>query len=103
MFSTHFFELFAQSGWLGLRNESLIVPILAIGGGVAGWMVTVVCGAIVRVNCHARDVALKTRLVDAGMSAAEIERVVNSGRATWMDGDESSVEAKPRAVRKCAS
>ena len=54
--------------------------LLLFGGPCVVAIIGIIAYAIKLMFCHSRDVSLKMRMVDSGMSAAEIERVINAGR-----------------------
>lgn len=61
-----------------MREEELMV---AIAGMVAGVVIfRFLTTMATRVICHWRDVSLKIRMIESGMSGDEIEQVVLAGR-----------------------
>lgn len=61
-----------------MREEEMFI---AVAGMIAGvFIVRFFTQMVVRVVSHWRDVSLKMRLADAGMSADQIEAVVLAGR-----------------------
>jgi hypothetical protein len=57
-----------------MREEEVMV---AIAGMIAGVLaVRIMAQAAIRIVCHWNDVRLKLRLVEAGISAPEIEQIV---------------------------
>ena len=74
--------------WLAQQNEGMLIPLVAITGGVLIVIVSVVSRAWSRVRCaemQARqaeaDAALKQQMIERGMSAEEIERVLAAGQS----------------------
>lgn len=65
-----------------MREEEMSIAIIAIvfGCPLLGVLGSVFLRALARVVCHWRDVQLKIRLADQGMSAHEIQQVVQAGR-----------------------
>lgn len=63
-------------------DEEIIIlfPFVLVAGVVFVIVVNIVMQSIVKLFCHSRDVTLKIRMVDAGMPADEIERIVLAGR-----------------------
>lgn len=57
---------------------ALMIPMLAIGGSFLIALVAVLSNAVSKVFMHWRDVSLKIRLVESGMNAEEIERIVHA-------------------------
>ena len=61
-------------------DEALAVPIVMFVGLFLVWIVYILSKSVTRIFTHHADAALKTRMIDAGMSADDIERIVNAGR-----------------------
>ena len=53
--------------------NALFIPIVLFGGA---FIVAILSKTFAHVVCHWRDASLKTSMVEAGYSAAEIERVI---------------------------
>jgi hypothetical protein len=62
--------------WIGFATI-----ICMFGGPVLVGVVWVIARAWSRVSMYEREIELKHRLLDAGMTAGEIERVMNAGGA----------------------
>jgi hypothetical protein len=60
--------------------EGILALLLIFGGGFLVAIVAIVANAISSWKRTEREVDLKHRMLDAGMSAADIERVLNAGR-----------------------
>lgn len=56
------------------------VLMILFGMPLAAFIVFITFHSLVRICCHWRDVSLKIRLAERGMSAVEIEQVVLAGR-----------------------
>jgi hypothetical protein len=72
--------------WLSQQNAGQVIAILAISGGITVAVVSVLSGAWVRVRRAEflaqqaeTDAALKQQMIERGMSADEIERVLAAG------------------------
>ena len=65
-----------------MREEEMSIAIIAIvfGCPLLGVLGSVLLRSLTRVACHWRDVQLKIRLAEQGMSAYEIQQVVQAGR-----------------------
>lgn len=61
---------------------SLVSVACLFGGPVVVGVVWIVARFGSRTIIHARDLELKHRLLDAGMTADEIERVIDAGRTS---------------------
>lgn len=76
--------------------EDEFIPIIVIASIVGSFfMMRTVVRGLVQIVCHWRDVSLKMRLVDQGVGADEIERIVLAGR-----GSETLPPAPEPAVKK---
>lgn len=64
-----------------LLDPGTLSIILALGAPFVLAAIYIVSKTFENTIRHSREVSLKTRMVDAGMSADEIERVVNAGRS----------------------
>jgi hypothetical protein len=74
---------------------------IAIAGMVTGILVLrIIANAATRVFCHWRDVALKMRLVEAGLDAVQIEQIVLAGRYEQKRSKEVAAinKQRPKAV-----
>lgn len=71
----------------------LAAVICLFGGPLIAGIVWIICQTWARIATHQGEVELKHRLLDAGMTASEIERVVNAGRATE---DSAAGHSEPR-------
>ena len=58
----------------------LVSVVCIFGGPLLVWAISSVMGYWAKVAKHREDVDLKHKLVDAGFSVDEIERVMNAGR-----------------------
>ena len=81
----------------------LTAIILIFGGPLIGGVVYMICQSWVRVTNHEKDVELKHRLLDAGMTAAEIVEVMNAGSENGRDTEcgpvkRSSAEEMPQTI-----
>ena len=86
-----------------MREEEMAIAIIAIvfGFPLLGVLGSVLLRSLARVACHWRDVQLKIRLAEQGMSAFEIQQVVQAGRGnqTPLPSVEPQ-ESKPRKPPK---
>jgi hypothetical protein len=64
----------------------LAAVVLLFGGPLIAGIVWIICHTWAQVATHQGELELKHRLLDAGMTASEIERVVNSGRVSEASG-----------------
>jgi hypothetical protein len=80
-----------------MREEEMII---AIAGMVTAVLILrLITRAVTRMFCHWRDVALKAKLVDAGMDRIQIEHVVLVGRYEQTCSKElASAKHRPKAV-----
>lgn len=69
----------------------LVAVILLFGGPLIAAIAYFVCQAWVKVANHEKDVELKHRMLEAGMSVDEIERIMAAGR----DAQAASVPDAP--------
>jgi hypothetical protein len=60
-----------------MREEEMFITICAMV--LAFLIIRVLARSVTRIFCHWHDVQLKIRLVDAGVSAKEIEQIVSAG------------------------
>jgi len=74
--------------WLAQQNAGMLIPLVAITGGVGIAIISVVASAWTRVRraeLQARqaeaDSVLKQQMIERGMSAEEIERVLAAGQS----------------------
>jgi hypothetical protein len=76
-------SLFSPEGVDFMREEEMAIAIIAMvfGFPLMGVLGSVLLRSLTRVACHWRDVQLKIRLAEQGMSASEIQQVVQAGRA----------------------
>ena len=56
-----------------------VIPIIAISGGILIAIVAIMAGTIKSAFIQGKEIALKTRMLEAGFSAQEIEQVLNCG------------------------
>ncbi len=68
---------------MSLFASPFSVPIIAIGGAFAVAIVKSIVSSVKEIVKHRNEIELKQSLVDRGMSADEIERIV---RATHKNG-----------------
>ena len=59
-------------------SPAIIIPTVLFCSVFGVAVVAILSKAFTDIACHWRDVSLKTRMVEAGYSAAEIERVVST-------------------------
>ena len=57
-------------------EEEIVIPILFIGGTLVLIAFNIAFKTVSKTICHWRDNSLKIRLVEAGLSADEVERIV---------------------------
>ena len=69
---------------MAAHETALMIPLAAILAPMAIALVYVVLNAVSKTICHWRDVSLKIRLAEQGLSSDEIERIVIAGRGTSM-------------------
>ena len=60
----------------------LLIPIVAIVGGLAAGMVKIIAVQLRKAKQTEYEVALKSQMLEQGKSVEEIERVLNAGRTT---------------------
>lgn len=77
---------------------ALMIPIIAVGGAFLTAIIAVITKAITRMMTHSQDVHLKSRLVDAGMDAEEIEHVINAGR--WEQNGKGMCRTRAKRTRQ---
>jgi hypothetical protein len=58
----------------------LVIPLTILGGPMIVFIVHIMAKSLVQIVCHWKDVDLKVRLVERGMTPAEIEQVICAGR-----------------------
>ena len=65
-----------------MHDEEMAIAVVAIVFGCPMLVIisSIVMKGIVRILCHWRDVSLKIRLAERGMTALEIESIVSAGR-----------------------
>ena len=65
-----------------MHDEEMAIACTAIVFGTPMLIIvaSIFIKGLVRVVCHSRDVSLKIRLAERGMSAPEIEQIVRAGR-----------------------
>ena len=69
-----------------LPDPGRLAILLIFGAPFAVGALWIVVHAVTTVVNNWREVGLKTRMIDLGMSADEIERVMNAGRAQGNSG-----------------
>ncbi len=74
----------------------LVIPLTIFGGPLIVWIVSILSKSLVRIVCHWRDVDLKIRLVERGLTPAEIEQVINAGREPDTGNDKPPVSSKTK-------
>lgn len=84
---------FAIVGGGSMLTVGALAVFCVLGGPFILVAIYILSTAIERGMRHSRDVSLKLRLLETGMTAAEIERVVNAGRGT---GAEVAAKGKPK-------
>ena len=111
-------ELSVLAGWAGVDSgvlaqaasledgisphlTGLVAVLCLFGGPMLVAIAWIVANAWCKASTHASDTELKHRLLDAGMTADEIERVINAGRAAAESepGHPGAEAAVPAAVR----
>ena len=70
----------------------LVIPLTILGGPMIVFIVHILAKSLVQMVCHWKDVDLKVRLVERGMTPAEIEQVINAGRHLKADGKKPPVD-----------
>jgi hypothetical protein len=70
-----FLELF--KGILSIQTPFNMVVLIVLFGSVAG-VLTGVATQIRKYNCHRQDIDFKRELVDRGLAADEIERIIKA-------------------------
>lgn len=55
------------------------IGLVAVGGGLLCGMVAIVGGIVAKCWCHCRDIAFKESMIARGMSAEEIQTVIECG------------------------
>ena len=72
---------------MSLFSSPLVIPVVAILG-VFGWLIiSSIVVAVRQIVKHRNEVELKQLLVDRGMSAEEIERVVQASSPEEADAE----------------
>ena len=72
--------------------DEIFIPILAISGTFIWLIVTFITGKIAEMYKFSRLVRMKERMLEAGMTAAEIERVASAGMS---GGQVDKTQKKP--------
>ena len=70
----------------------LVIPLTILGGPMIVFIVHILAKSLVQIVCHWKDVDLKVRLVERGMTPAEIEQVISAGRLQKVDGKKPPVD-----------
>ena len=76
-------------------NPGILIPIVLFGCVFGVAVVAILAKTLAQVVCHWRDATLKIRMVDAGYTATEIERVMSARR---VDSNNSDFDVPP--IRK---
>ncbi len=74
----------------------LVIPLTILGGPMIVFIVHILAKSMVQMVCHWKDVDLKIRLVERGMTPAEIEQVLDAGRYEKVDGKKPPVDPKAK-------
>jgi hypothetical protein len=74
----------------------LVIPLTILGGPMIVFIVHILAKSMVQMVCHWKDVDLKIRLVERGMTPAEIERVLDAGRYEKAHGKKPPVDPKAK-------
>jgi hypothetical protein len=77
----------------------IVAIALGVGGPMIGWMVTSIAISWRKVRTSEHLAALKQTMIERGMSAEDIERVINAGLPGEDKASKYSVIAGPR--RRC--
>jgi hypothetical protein len=72
----------------------LVIPLTILGGPMIVLIVHILAKSLVQMVCHWRDVDLKVRLLERGMTPAEIEQVICAGKN--VDGGKPPVDPKAK-------
>ncbi len=86
-------------------NAGILIPIVLFGCVFGVAVVAILAKTFAEVACHWRDSTLKMRMVDAGYTAMEIERVLKARREDGTDTDAFDVppvRKSPPAQKKAS-